>query len=51
MIEDAITEHPAVAVAAAVGMPDTYTGELPVCILNLRPGAQVSNAELHAHAQ
>jgi len=51
MIENAMTEHPAVAVAAAVGMPDAYAGELPVCFLALRPGAQVSDVELHAHAQ
>lgn len=51
MIENAMAEHPAVAVAAAVGMPDAYAGELPVCFVALRPGAQVSDAELHAHAQ
>jgi fatty-acyl-CoA synthase len=51
MIENAMADHPAVLMAAAVGMPDTYAGELPVCFLTLRPGAQVSDAELHAHAQ
>lgn len=51
MIENAMTEHPAVALAAAVGMPDAYAGELPVCFVTLRTGAQVSDAELHAHAQ
>ena len=51
MIENAMSEHPAVAVAAAVGMPDAYAGELPVCIVALRPGAQASDAELHAHAK
>jgi fatty-acyl-CoA synthase len=51
MIENAMSEHPAVSVAAAVGMPDAYAGELPVCFVALRPGAQVSDAELHAHAQ
>jgi fatty-acyl-CoA synthase len=51
MIENAMSEHPAVAVAAAVGMPDAYAGELPVCFVALRAGAQVSDAELHAHAQ
>ena len=29
----------AVAMAAAVGMPDAYAGELPVCYVTLRPGA------------
>jgi fatty-acyl-CoA synthase len=51
MIENAMAEHPAVALAAAVGMPDAYAGELPVCFVVLRAGAAVSDAELHAHAQ
>ena len=51
MIENAMTEHPAVLMAAAVGMPDAYAGELPVCFVALRADAQVSDAELHAHAQ
>lgn len=51
MIENAMAEHPAVALAAAVGMPDAYAGELPVCFVTLRAGAEVSDAELHAHAQ
>ena len=51
MIENAMSEHPAIALAAAVGMPDAYAGELPVCFVTLRAGAQVSDAELHAHAQ
>jgi len=40
-----------VALAAAVGMPDAYAGELPVCFVMLRAGAAVSDAELHDHAQ
>ena len=51
MIENAMATHPAVALAAAVGMPDAYAGELPVCYVALRPGASVSDDELHAHAQ
>jgi fatty-acyl-CoA synthase len=51
MIEDAMTEHPAVAVAAAVGMPDAYAGELPICYVSLRPGATASAEELRAHAE
>jgi fatty-acyl-CoA synthase len=51
MIENAMTAHPAVAVAAAVGMPDAYAGELPICFVELHDGAVVSDAELHAHAQ
>ena len=51
MIENAMQRHPAVALAAAVGMPDAYAGELPVCYVALRPGAAVTEAELHAHAE
>ena len=51
MIENAMAAHPAVALAAAVGMPDAYAGELPVCFVALRPGVTASEAELHEHAQ
>lgn len=50
MIENAMQRHPAVALAAAVGMPDAYAGELPVCYVALRPGAAATDTELHAHA-
>jgi fatty-acyl-CoA synthase len=51
MIENALAAHPAVALAAAVGMPDAYAGELPVCYVALKPGAVVTEDELQAHAQ
>lgn len=51
MIENAMATHPSVALAAAVGMPDAYAGELPVCFVELRPGAEVSMEDLHKHAQ
>jgi fatty-acyl-CoA synthase len=51
MIENAMAAHAAVALAAAVGMPDAYAGELPVCYVALRPGASVREDELHEHAQ
>ena len=47
-IEDAIGAHPAVQLSAAVGAPDAYAGELPVVFATLRPGAQVTEAELLA---
>lgn len=50
MIENAMSTHPAVALAAAVGMPDAYAGELPVCFVELRPGVDVSNEDLQTHA-
>jgi len=51
MIENAMQRHPAVALAAAVGMPDEYAGELPVCYVALRPGAAATDAELREHAE
>lgn len=51
MIENAMSTHPAVAIAAAVGMPDAYAGELPVCFVQLLAGVDVSGEELHQHAQ
>jgi fatty-acyl-CoA synthase len=51
MIENAMATHPAVALAAAVGMPDAYADELPVCYVALRPGASATEDELQAHAQ
>ena len=51
MIENAMSTHPDVALAAAVGMPDSYAGELPVCFVELRPGAKVSVEDLKSHAE
>jgi fatty-acyl-CoA synthase len=50
MIENAMATHPAVALAAAVGMPDAYAGELPVCYVTLRPGATATEDALQDHA-
>jgi fatty-acyl-CoA synthase len=46
MIEDALGAHPAVQVCAAVGMPDTYAGELPVVFATLVPGKTATEQEL-----
>ena len=48
VIEDALGAHPAVDLCAAVGAPDAYAGELPVAFATLKPGAQVTEAELLA---
>ena len=45
-IEEPLHRHPGVAVAAIVGRPDAYAGELPVAYVQPRPGAAVSEAEL-----
>jgi fatty-acyl-CoA synthase len=39
LIEDALLQHPAVGIAAAVGQPDPYSGELPVAFVVLKLGA------------
>src|SRR5260370_9750804 len=46
IIEEALNRHPAVETAAAVGLPDTYAGELPMVFVQLRPGASVTTEEL-----
>ena len=51
LIEDALQSHPVVALAAAVGQPDKYAGELPVCYVALKPGTQVTADELKAYAE
>jgi fatty-acyl-CoA synthase len=51
MIEDAMSAHPAVTLAAAVGEPDGYAGEIPVVYVSLGPDAQVNIDELHEHAR
>jgi fatty-acyl-CoA synthase len=51
MIENTLQRHPAVAVAAAVGAPDAYAGELPVCYVQLLPDASVTEAELREFAE
>jgi fatty-acyl-CoA synthase len=48
VIEDALGSHPAVALCAAVGAPDAYAGELPVAFATLKPGSDVTEAELLA---
>jgi fatty-acyl-CoA synthase len=45
-IEEVLYQHPAVALAAVVGQPDAYAGELPVAYVQLKPGVQARAAEL-----
>jgi len=42
VIESALYAHPGVALAAAVGKPDAYAGELPVAYVQLKPGSEVA---------
>jgi fatty-acyl-CoA synthase len=50
VIEEALLQHPAVQMAAAVGEPDEYAGELPVAFVALKPAATVDLAQLAAFA-
>ena len=47
-IEEVFFQHPAIALAAVVGEPDAYAGELPVAFVQLKPGMQVDPNELLA---
>jgi fatty-acyl-CoA synthase len=48
LIEDALLQHPDVAIAAAVGQPDSYSGELPVAYVTLKAGASANPEALRA---
>jgi fatty-acyl-CoA synthase len=45
-LEELLYRHPAVALAALVGQPDAYAGELPVAYVQLKPGSSASSSEL-----
>jgi fatty-acyl-CoA synthase len=51
MIEEALLQHPGVAIAAAVGQPDSYAGELPVAFVVLKAGATVTGEELRRYLE
>jgi fatty-acyl-CoA synthase len=46
VIEEVLVRHPAVETAAAVGLPDSYAGEVPMAFVQLRPGADATPDEL-----
>ena len=48
-VEEVLTAHPAVDVAAVVAMPDERYGEVPRAFCTLRPGATATTDELIAH--
>ena len=48
-IEELLYQHPDVALAAIVGQPDAYAGELPLAYVQLKPGAKASTGELHEY--
>ena len=47
-IENALREHPAIAEVAVLGAPDARMGEVPAAVVVLRPGAELTLAELTA---
>jgi fatty-acyl-CoA synthase len=51
MIEDALLAHPDVALAAAIGKPDAYAGEVPIAYVQPRPGAAIDPDQLIAFAR
>lgn len=51
LIEDALMRHPAVLLAAAVGEPDEYAGELPVAYAVLKDGASADAQEVLEYAR
>jgi fatty-acyl-CoA synthase len=50
-IEDAALEFPGVALAAAVGRPDTYAGEIPMLFVSQQPGVSIDPQALAAFVQ
>ena len=45
-IEEILFQHPEVALAALVGQPDAYAGELPLAYVQLKPGAKATPRDL-----
>ncbi|MBL8377057.1 MAG: acyl-CoA synthetase [Burkholderiales bacterium] len=45
-VEEILYRHPAVALAAMVGQPDGYAGELPLAFVQLKPGATATAPDL-----
>ena len=50
-VEDVLYRHPAVLAAAVVAKPDPKWGETPCAFLELKPGAEVTEADIVAHCK
>ena len=51
MVEEVLTTHPKVALAAVIGQPDAYAGELPCAYVELNEGESVTPEEIVAFAK
>ena len=50
-VEDVLYRHPAVMVAAVVAAPDPKWGETPCAFIELKPGADVTEADIIAYCK
>ncbi|MEO5764907.1 MAG: acyl-CoA synthetase [Casimicrobiaceae bacterium] len=50
-VEDVLYRHPAVLAAAVVAQPDPKWGETPCAFVEVKPGGDVSEADLIAHCR
>ncbi len=50
-VEDVLYRHPAVIAAAVVAKPDAKWGETPCAFLEIKPGVEVTPAEIIAHCK
>ncbi|WP_299841995.1 acyl-CoA synthetase [uncultured Roseovarius sp.] len=50
-IEEALMAHKAVAMAGAIGQPDSHAGEIPCAYVELVDGASVTGEELREHCK
>jgi len=51
VIDDTLLQHDAVELAAAVGKPDAYAGEMPIAYVQLKPGSKVTAEEIKSFAR
>ena len=50
-VESVIYTHPSVRLAAVIGIPDTYHGEVVKACIALRPGTTASAEDIVAHCR
>jgi fatty-acyl-CoA synthase len=50
-VEDVLYRHPAVIAAAVVAKPDPKWGETPCAFLEIKPGFEVTPADIIAHCK